>query len=721
MRGQTKGIPDLPYLHDIKEVVTLQNPTDGTAQPRQRPKLSQREAARHLQAYGGRNDAIDWVMNCVRLIAETAAAAPYHWEKDGEIFVPKADPTNPQAKSAAPQPLVDLFEQPNPYQDWTEFLQLLIIDLLLVGNAYWLKYQTDASGRPLALYRLAPPFVHLQPGPYGVEGYEYKVPGQQNPLELSTEQVVHFRQPNPNSSYHGLGVIQGGARVFDLELALTDTQASYYEKHAMPSAVVQSDRVVPRSTLKKIQTQLKGMIGGSGKAGELLVLEAGLKYESISPTAVEAAFATISNASRDRICSMFHVPLALLGIFETTNLKVADAQRVFDTKTMRPLLDKLQKCISYGLTQAWGFDFVIEYEYVMPAEDKLKLASTFASLPGVTVDEVRKYAGLDPHHEADTGKTTLNLPGDQGVPGATRAGFPDRGLAGEAGRPPKGVNTKTFPKPGQALPAGSQARRPSEGKAMLEPEEAREALDRILFDVDGEAVEVKATPELPAPPPDTLAERRGQQVDALVLSMRREIDNAVHDLERGLLDASEGKAKGVRSRIMDSPAWGAFSKRLADIMERHTSQAVSAAATQEASRSGEPAAIDVEAIAREVVYRPEGLRGIVANFRRSISTRLQRAEQRGDADTEAAIRTAMNQWRDGHSETTALSEVVEGYNEGWLTAYEHSGGSHVYVHDGHDYDEECAAADGQVWTIEQAREARKAHPRCQRAFGPAEA
>ena len=32
--------------------------------------------------------------------------------------------------------------------------------------------------------------------------------------------MIHFKLPNPHSPYYGLGIVQGGGRPLDLELAL---------------------------------------------------------------------------------------------------------------------------------------------------------------------------------------------------------------------------------------------------------------------------------------------------------------------------------------------------------------------------------------------------------------------------------------------------------------------------------------------------------------------
>jgi phage portal protein BeeE len=121
---------------------------------------------------------------------------------------------NPDRGEIGPIALYNLLDQPNPYMDYEELISLLIIDILLVGNAYWYKWGQNEQGQPLALYRLAPPYVKIKPGDLGPAGYEYTVPdiGQKKPLKMKLNEVLHFKLPNPHDPYYGLGVIQGGTR-----------------------------------------------------------------------------------------------------------------------------------------------------------------------------------------------------------------------------------------------------------------------------------------------------------------------------------------------------------------------------------------------------------------------------------------------------------------------------------------------------------------------------
>ena len=63
------------------------------------------------------------------------------------------------------------------------------------------------------------------------------------------------------------------------------------------------------------------------------------------------------------------------------------------------------------------------------------------------------------------------------------------------------------------------------------------------------------------------------------------------------------------------------------------------------------------------------------------------------------------------------SESATAYNKGAVLAYGDAGITRVEVLDGDD-DEICAAANGQIWTLEEADADPIGHPNCVRAFAP---
>lgn len=446
-------------------------------------RLTGKTAERHMQAYGG-TDAIDWVMDCVDLIAETASNADYHFERGDQKLAGTGRFGPLTTDGSAPPDLVKLLDRPNPFMDYTELIELAIIDFLLAGEFMWYKFQPDDLGRPQALYRLAPPLVQIELDNRGVPGkYIYTIPGGQ-PVEFAPRDIVHVKRPNPHDPWRGLGVIAGGPRVFDMDLAVTEQAARYYEQGTRLSGVLESDRTVPPSTTEKLRAVFRSYFGGPDNAGLVPVLDRGMTYNSISATAEDAQFVAITEMSKDRIARMFRVPLPLLGQAASgsgAGQAAKEAQRTFDNKTMRPFLNRLQSQISRTLTQAWGVDFIIDYEYQMPIEDKYNLAQAAAAVPGVQVKDLRtllELPALQDQNEKwkEIDDMILNMPGQ-----GSASGHPDANLAGEKGRPPNPGNRQAFPADGTVPPTAAVIKPPQSGiaaKALLDRiDDLRDSLD----------------------------------------------------------------------------------------------------------------------------------------------------------------------------------------------------------------------------------------------------
>lgn len=718
-----KAIPAHPALQG-SEPVSIYSPGAN----RKHAALSQREAPRHAQAYGGR-EAIDWVSDCIGLYTDAISVAPWHLERpDGTKLVRARTAGTPPDAELGPKDLYDLLDRPNPFMLYDELIDLLIIDLLLVGNAYWFKWRTTSSGRPLALYRLAPSHVRIIPGEFGPLRYEYKPPGARDALKIAPEQITHFKRPNPHSAYYGMGVIQGGGRAFDLEIAITDTMASYYENKADPSLIIQSERRVPRDVFNKLRAQLRSRVGGSSNAGELLVLEAGLKASSLSTSASDALFDKLAKMSRDRVFSKFRASPVLFGLLDEAggSNKVSDARREFDNATLRPFAERLQRRITESLVAAWGLKFIIDYRYTMPPEEVIKVAGELSRAPGIKLREVRRqYAQFG--IEESTGdpvldEMVLNLPGEEmdedGQPVEGDAAFADQPVGSEPGRPPLGENTRAFPR-------GAKVRQPNT-KALTADE-----IERRLKLAETKALTQNRTTvgnRLPGEqrPQDPFEPARDRAVDDAAAYIRAGIDEAVHNLERALLDHVEWKAfrpNDLLSRVRNSDAWNGFRDAIMRVIEEGVQRAISQAVIHSAEAGRAPnEELDYDEITERVLERTDGPHSIVRTLKSALTKKIKQAlaKNANQADVNGLVRESLGEFRTGKAEVIGLTEAVHAYNEATLTVAELSGVKHVFVTDGDEHDEPCREADGSVWTIAEARERRLEHPNCRRSFLPLE-
>lgn len=424
----------------------------GATLGRSSARFAAASAKRQLEAYGsGTDKAMDWVADCMGVIAETAAHAAWHLEDYEGNVAPRSRAEAEKSARLADPWLVQLLEEPNAYQSWEDLIELIVIDRYITGDAFIYKRGEDASGHPLQLLRLAPQYVEVVPGEKGelIAYYEYKTPGKAA-IKIPPSKVIHWKGANPHDAYRGAGIIAMGPRVFDGEIALTDTKASYYENGARLEGVLESDAAISDSTVTKLRRQFAGIYAGAKQAFQVAVLGRGLKYNPIQSDAQKAEFGEMSNQSRDRILALFRIPKVMLGLPADTSstTEPAENRRVFANTRMRPILDTLQTLLTKELTADFGLQLKIDYEYQMPIEEQFKLGGEFAKIPGVLVREVRDQFNLprldtvmaDAEKAKKIEEMVLNMPGEND----NASGVKDRPLPGEPGRTPDPGNTATF-------------------------------------------------------------------------------------------------------------------------------------------------------------------------------------------------------------------------------------------------------------------------------------
>lgn len=721
--------------------------TDASA--RLQTPLSQRNARAHMETYGGR-EAIDWLAIAANFTATSAASAEYRFDRDGKALELQKAPSDPSDTELAPPAAIQLFAEPNPFMDWSDLCELSVLDLLLVGNTYWVRWGANAptNGQPSALYRMAPQYVRIKPGPFGVAKYLYRLPGTTQDSEFTPDQVIHIKRPNPLDPYYGVGAVQLGARSLDMELELTKTAASYYQKQALPSGVVQTERRVPRDVFNKLKSQIRAFYSRSGNAGELMVLEAGLQYKAISPNANDAGFQTMGAWSRDRTFAMFNLNKSLVGMWDQgDDPQIGQWQTLFDQKTMIPLTKRLGRVISRALTQPiWGIDFVIDYTETQQPDDLLNRAGTLAKLPGVKVHEVRDAAGLP----ASTGdkeidNMVLNQPG-QNMDANGAGGSADPNLPGESGRPPLPENTTQFKRrtgnnrAPAATAGGSSARTTRSGKALppgvlgiAYADAEATTVEESLVSLDQHLAEIKALPPAThthvgdlqgdhvTPPEDILFAKRRSAVSGSVSGLSGDLAAACRTLERGLLDSLDGKAdQTAYQRVKASKAWKVFQDRLEAILQGGAQDAMSMANMHHASQGLDPAELDYESEAKAIIQRDGGIAGLMKTIKKRVLDAVLTGQRRGDAQTElaAALQDATGGWQDNAAPQIALDVATAAYNHGTLEVADANGSPTVIVSDGEDFDEPCIEANGQVWPLAKARANLQQHSRCQRAFVP---
>lgn len=230
----------------------------------------------------------------------------------------KGDPQSPELlpKTA---PLSKLVAQPNRYQSWAEFHALNYVYLMVDGNAYW--YETFDE-RGTELWSLRPDRVFIVPTAgrrslidhylYVPEGKSYR-----DGYPMLVEDVSHVKLPNPGDPLEGMGYglspLSAVAHSVDVDNLATSFLNVFFGKGTMLAGILTYDMPLKEAVVDTILERWKLKYGGTGKWGEVGVLDRGAKYQRLGLTIEEMGFGELDERSETRICSAFGVHPFLIG------------------------------------------------------------------------------------------------------------------------------------------------------------------------------------------------------------------------------------------------------------------------------------------------------------------------------------------------------------------------------------------------------------------------
>jgi HK97 family phage portal protein len=319
----------------------------------------------------------------VRMIAEAAASVPMMLLANG--------------KEQIDHPLVLLLAKPNPMQTGREFIEALVTNLLVAGNAYAEIVSLD--GRPRELYALRPDRVKIVPSREGwPEAYEYQANGSS--LRLPRENVWHLKLYHPTDDHYGLSPLEAAARSVDTHNAASAWNKAMLDNAARPSGALVfggGDGSLTSEQFERLKDELSGAYQGAVNAGRPMILEGGLDWKEMGFSPKEMDFIEAKNMAAREVALAFGVPPMLLGIpGDNTFANFAEANRNFWRQTVVPLVLRVGDGLAAALSSQGDEVITLkpdldQVEALAPDRDALWKRVNDASF--LTSDEKREAVG----------------------------------------------------------------------------------------------------------------------------------------------------------------------------------------------------------------------------------------------------------------------------------------------------------------------------------------
>lgn len=360
------------------------------------------------------------VMSCVGVKARALAQLPkavYAKLPDGTLVdALTSDQVGTRDKAKAKQ-VLNLLYSPNNFQSAYEFWYQWSMWQDLSGETFtlwWRKDQKDSIGTPLEMYNLDSTLITTQITETRYPAYRLSTPsyGFNKDELLAAHQVMHITE----AAWQGSAGFNKG--ILATELVALDQDIDLYanfimQNGAKPTGMFVTEQVIPDAKYKEIAARLKeawaSMTGSKtsdlSKPGQGMLLDQGMKYQPLDMlTLQDADCRELKNQTMKRLCGLFGVPPAMVGIADQKYNNTQTMLDEFYKATMYPMIINIEQKLNQHLLKGYP-SLCIRFdtkEFLKGAPlDQMNFATAGVSAGIMTPNEAREYLNMPKLNGAD--------------------------------------------------------------------------------------------------------------------------------------------------------------------------------------------------------------------------------------------------------------------------------------------------------------------------------
>jgi HK97 family phage portal protein len=329
------------------------------------------------------------VYRCVNLISDSIASLPLlpytYKDKNGAI-------TNWKYINYEDTYYNLLNVQPNPLMGANTFKRLLVVNLLLKGNAYILV-DRDKTGKVLNLILLASDYIEAKIVNNDLVYYD-----NYNKRSYDKSQIIHLINYTTNG-INGSSTITHAATTLGISYNSEEHTSNFFKGGASLAGILRPIAGVNINTAKATAAK-EAFINAlnvdlNGTSNSIVVLDSGLEYQPITISPKDSQLLESRQFNVIDICRFFGVP-PTMAFSETGKFATAEQQQIdYLNNTLTPLIEKIENEFfrKLFLQSEWIYsDLKFDTENLMRTDANTR-ADYYAKLfrvGGYTVNEIRE-------------------------------------------------------------------------------------------------------------------------------------------------------------------------------------------------------------------------------------------------------------------------------------------------------------------------------------------
>lgn len=360
------------------------------------------------------------VMGCVGVKARALSQCSISImsKNDDGTFVDaiKDDSVGSRDKAKAKQ-VLNLLMNPNNFQSAYEFWYQWCMWQDIAGESFtlwWREKQKDSTSTPMEMYNLDATLITVKLSETRYPMYVLSTPsyGFSKDTPLEYYQVMHCKE----AAWQGSSGFNKG--ILATELVALDQDIDIYanfimQNGAKPSGIFMTDQVIPDSKFKEIAARIKetwnAMTGARAtdpsKAGEGMLLDQGMKYTPVDMlTLQDADAANLKIQTMKRICGLFGVPPAMLGIADQKYNNTQTMLDEFYKTVMYPMIINIEQKLKQHLLKGYP-NLVVRFDtkdFLKGAPlDQMNFVAAGVKAGIITPNEAREYLNIPKIDGAD--------------------------------------------------------------------------------------------------------------------------------------------------------------------------------------------------------------------------------------------------------------------------------------------------------------------------------
>lgn len=340
------------------------------------------------------------VWACVKLLSETVSSLPVNVYKK-----------TPEGRELANDFWFAklMAYKPNRYQNRLEFFETMTMNLALHGNAYAKVSRIGGeikSIMPLMSAQILP--VLLDDG-----SVVYEYTDGKNVDVLSSDSVWHVKLYG--NGIVGKSPLAFGRNIIGIAQAAEKTVTKIYKNGGKPSGVLSMDRLLTPEQREQVRTNFSTLTTGTDD--RLLVLENGVKFDSISLSPQDIELLASRKFQLEEICRWFGVPSILVNDTSGSTAWGSGIEQLvsgFYKLNLRPYLERYEISVNTSLfsrEESALYEFEFDFEGLLRSDFKTRLDAYRTAIAGtvMTPNEARVMEGLPKVAGGDSLLSQVNM------------------------------------------------------------------------------------------------------------------------------------------------------------------------------------------------------------------------------------------------------------------------------------------------------------------------